>query len=41
MGKKKQDKKNNTEVPRKSILDSLKFMQLTPNDKKNKHKKRE
>ncbi len=40
MGKKKQEKKNTEVAPRKSILDSLKFMQLTPSDKKNKHKKK-
>jgi hypothetical protein len=43
MGKKKQDKKAAAPVQKKSILDSLKFMQLsnTVLDRKHKHKKRE
>lgn len=43
MGKKKQDKKGSQPVQRKSILDGLKFMQISKDavlDKKHKHKKR-
>lgn len=44
MGKKKQEKKTAALPERKSILDSLKFMQVSKDavvDKKHKHKHRE
>jgi len=44
MGKKKQNPKANAPAERKSILDSLKFMQISKDaipDKKHKHKRRE